>query len=134
MIPLIIIAGPTAIGKSDVAFELAKRLNTEIISADSMQVYRYFNIGTAKPSPERQKEIQHHLIDIVNPDEGFSAGDFNERAFKIAEELNKKGEIPIVSGGTGLYIKGKENFLMRHIKQVSMDGLQKDLQRVLSDF
>ena len=68
MIPLIIIAGPTAIGKSDVAFELAKRLNTEIISADSMQVYRYFNIGTAKPSPERQKEIQHHLIDIVNPD------------------------------------------------------------------
>ena len=62
---LIVIAGPTAIGKSDVAFELAKRLNTEIISADSMQVYRYFNIGTAKPSPERQKEIQHHLIDIV---------------------------------------------------------------------
>ena len=104
-IPLIIIAGPTAIGKSDVAFELAKRLNTEIISADSMQVYRYFDIGTAKPSLERRKEIQHHLIDIVNPDDGFSAGDFNERAFKIAEELNKKGKIPVVVGGTGLYIK-----------------------------
>src|SRR3990170_213603 len=108
---LIVIAGPTAIGKSDVAFELAKRLNTEIISADSMQVYRYFNIGTAKPSPERQKEIQHHLIDIVNPDEGFSAGDFNERAFKIAEELNRKGEIPVVAGGTGLYIKALINDL-----------------------
>ena len=111
MIPLIIIAGPTAVGKSDVAFELAKRLNTEIIGADSMQVYRYFNIGTAKPSPERQKEIQHHLIDIVNPDEGFSAGDFNERAFKIAEELNRKGEIPVVAGGTGLYIKALINDL-----------------------
>lgn len=105
MIPLIIIAGPTAIGKSDVAFELAKRLNTEIISADSMQVYRYFDIGTAKPSAERRKEIHHHLIDIVNPDEDFSAGEFNERAFEIAKELNRKGKIPLVTGGTGLYIK-----------------------------
>ncbi|MBI3582487.1 MAG: tRNA (adenosine(37)-N6)-dimethylallyltransferase MiaA [Nitrospinae bacterium] len=105
MIPLIIIAGPTAIGKSDVAFELAKRLNTEIISADSMQVYRYFDIGTAKPSLERRKEIQHHLIDIINPDEDFSAGEFNERAYEIAEGLNHQGKIPIVSGGTGLYIK-----------------------------
>ncbi len=105
MIPLIVIAGPTAIGKSDVAFELAKKLNTEIISADSMQVYRYFDIGTAKPSLESRKEIQHHLIDIINPDEDFSAGEFNERAFKIAEGLNRQGKIPIVSGGTGLYIK-----------------------------
>jgi tRNA dimethylallyltransferase len=105
MIPLIIIAGPTAVGKSDVAFELAKKLNTEIISADSMQVYRYFDIGTAKPSPERRKEIPHHLIDIVNPDEDFSAGDFNERASAIIEELNQQGKIPIIAGGTGLYIK-----------------------------
>src|SRR3972149_11726039 len=105
MIPLIVIAGPTAIGKSDVAFELAKRLNTKIISADSIQVYRHFDIGTAKPSLERQKEIQHHLIDIVNPDEDFSAGEFNEKAYKITEELNKKGKIPVVVGGTGLYIK-----------------------------
>ncbi len=111
MIPLIIIAGPTAIGKSDVAFELAKRLNTEIISADSMQVYRYFDIGTAKPSPEKRKEIQHHLIDIINPDEGFSAGEFNERTFKIAEELHRKGKIPIIAGGTGLYIKALINNL-----------------------
>ena len=105
MIPLIVIAGPTAIGKSDVAFELAKRLNTEIISADSMQVYKYFDIGTAKPSVERRKEIKHHLIDIINPDEGFSAGEFNERAFEIAEELNRKGKVPVIAGGTGLYIK-----------------------------
>jgi tRNA dimethylallyltransferase len=105
MIPLIVIAGPTAIGKSDAAFELAKRLNTEIISADSMQVYRYFDVGTAKPSVERRKEIPHHLIDIVHPDEDFSAGDFNKRAFKIAEKLNTKNKIPIVAGGTGLYIR-----------------------------
>jgi len=119
MIPLIVIAGPTAIGKSDVAFELAKRLNTEIISADSMQVYRYFNIGTAKPSLEKRKEIPHHLIDIVNPDEGFSAGDFNERAFKIAEELHRKGKIPLVAGGTGLYIKALINNLGCGVKKDS---------------
>ncbi|OGV98834.1 MAG: tRNA (adenosine(37)-N6)-dimethylallyltransferase MiaA [Nitrospinae bacterium RIFCSPLOWO2_02_FULL_39_110] len=105
MIPLIVIAGPTAVGKSDVAFELAERLDTEIISADSMQVYKYFDIGTAKSSAERRKEIPHHLIDIVNPDEDFSAGEFNERAFEIAKELNRKGKIPLVTGGTGLYIK-----------------------------
>ncbi|MEK6589630.1 MAG: tRNA (adenosine(37)-N6)-dimethylallyltransferase MiaA [Nitrospinota bacterium] len=105
MIPLIIIAGPTAVGKSDVAFEVGKKLSTEIISADSMQVYRYFDIGTAKPSIERRKEIPHHLIDIVNPDEDFSAGDFNERASAIIEELNQQGKIPIIAGGTGLYIK-----------------------------
>src|SRR3990172_9961181 len=105
MIPLIVIAGPTAVGKSDVAFELGERLDTEIISADSMQVYKYFDIGTAKSSAERRKEIPHHLIDIVNPDEDFSAGEFNERAFEIAKELNRKGKIPLVTGGTGLYIK-----------------------------
>jgi len=95
MIPLIIIAGPTAIGKSDVAFELAKRLSTEIISADSMQVYRHFDIGTAKPSAERRKKIPHRLIDIVNPDEDFSAGEFNEKAYEIAEGLNVRGKFPL---------------------------------------
>ncbi len=105
MIPLIVIAGPTAVGKSDIAFELAKRLDTEIISADSMQVYRYFDIGTAKPSLERRNEIPHHLIDIINSDEDFSAGEFNEKGFIIAEDLDRKGKIPIVTGGTGLYIK-----------------------------
>jgi tRNA dimethylallyltransferase len=111
MIPLIVIAGPTAIGKSDAAFEVAKKLGTEIISADSMQVYRYFDIGTAKPSIERRKEIPHHLIDIVNPDEGFSAGEFNKRAFKITEELHGKGKVPVIAGGTGLYIKALINNL-----------------------
>lgn len=105
MISLIVIAGPTAVGKSEAAFELAKRFDTEIISADSMQVYKYFDIGTAKPSPERRKEVPHHLIDIVNPDGDFSAGEFNERAFGIAEELHRNGKTPIVAGGTGLYIK-----------------------------
>ena len=80
MIPLIVIAGPTAIGKSDVAFELAKRLNTEIISADSMQVYRYMDIGTAKPNLEERARVPHYLIDIANPDETISLAVFQKKA------------------------------------------------------
>lgn len=144
MIPLIIIAGPTAVGKSDIAFDLAKRLDTEIISADSMQVYKYFDIGTAKPSHERRKEILHHLIDIINPDEDFSAGKFNEKAYEIAEVLHRKGKIPIVAGGTGLYIKALiENLgcgvkkdieirerLKREFKDMGEDAMYERLKKI----
>tara|TARA_B100000315_G_scaffold253559_1_gene292594 strand:- start:14231 stop:15163 length:933 start_codon:yes stop_codon:yes gene_type:complete len=104
MIPLIIIAGPTATGKSERAIHLAKRLNSEIISADSMQVYCYFDIGTAKPTINNRKTIPHHLIDIINPDEEYSAGKFKKDAEKIINKIHTKEKIPIVSGGTGLYI------------------------------
>ncbi len=104
MIPLIIIAGPTATGKSERSFHLAKRLNSEIISADSMQVYRYFDIGTAKPTIKDRKTIPHHLTDIINPDEEYNAGRFKKDGGKIINKLHAKGKIPIVSGGTGLYI------------------------------
>lgn len=102
---IVVIAGPTAIGKSRLALELATEIDAEIISADSMQVYRYMDIGTAKPTPEEQGRIAHHLIDILCPDEGFSAALFKQRATKVISYLNRQGKSAIVAGGTGLYIK-----------------------------
>ena len=103
--PVPIILGPTASGKTEIALKLAKRLNTEIISADPMLVYKGFDIGTAKPSPEDLKSIKHHLVDILEPDEVFSAADFASQARKIIKDLLDRGKIPIVVGGTGLYIR-----------------------------
>lgn len=102
---VIIILGPTGVGKTALSILVAKALKTEIISADSMQVYKHMDIGTAKPSPEELKEIKHHLIDILLPDESFSAGLFRENALKIIDKLHSRGKIPVVAGGTGLYIR-----------------------------
>lgn len=101
---VIIIAGPTAVGKTDIAIKLAKKLNTEIISADSMQIYREMDIGTAKISKVEMDGIKHHMIDIVDPDESFSVQDFQNKAYEIMDELFNKNLIPIIVGGTGLYI------------------------------
>lgn len=106
MIPLIVIVGPTAVGKSALAVYLAKLFDTEIISADSMQVYRGMDIGTAKPLKEEMEAIQHHMISIVDPDAGFSVGEYVRRARPVIDDLHKRGKIPIVSGGTGLYVRG----------------------------
>jgi tRNA dimethylallyltransferase len=102
---VIILLGPTGAGKTGVSILLAKALNTEIISADSMQIYRYMDIGTSKPSPEERAMIKHHMIDIVNPWETYSTGKYIEAAIPVIDGLFKKGKIPIVVGGTGLYIK-----------------------------
>ena len=102
---LIIVLGPTAAGKTAAAIHLAKQWNGEIVSSDSMQVYRFMDIGTAKPTPAEQSQIPHHLIDIVNPDETFNAACFMERARAVIAELHKKGKRIIVAGGTGLYIR-----------------------------
>ena len=101
---LLIIAGPTASGKKKLALEAAERFNGEIISADSRKVYRYLDIGTAKPSPEDRGRIPHHLIDIVNPDEPFSAGEWISRASDAVGEILARGRLPVISGGTGFYI------------------------------
>jgi tRNA dimethylallyltransferase len=103
--PVIIVVGPTCVGKTGFSVLLAKRLNTEIISADSMQIYRYMDIGTAKPPERILKEVKHHLINILSPQESFSAGMFKKMAIGIINELHARGKIPIVVGGTGLYIK-----------------------------
>lgn len=105
MFPLIILAGPTASGKSEAAIALAEHLDTEVISADSLQVYKYFDIGTAKPSRQARQRVVHHLVDILEPDMEFTAFDFKVRALACARELARKGKIPILVGGTGLYLK-----------------------------
>lgn len=105
MFPLIILAGPTASGKSETAVALAEHLDTEIINADSMQVYKYFDIGTAKPSRETRQRVVHHLIDILEPDEEFTAFDFKVRALERIRELTRRNKVPILVGGTGLYLK-----------------------------
>lgn len=102
---LIIIAGPTAVGKSSAAVELAKRLDTEVISADSMQVYRSMDIGTAKITEEEMKGIPHHLTDVIEPFEDYNVVRFKEMAKKAIDEVLKKGKIPIMCGGTGFYIQ-----------------------------
>ena len=101
---VIIIAGPTAVGKTALSINLAKKLNTEIISADSMQIYRRMDIGTAKANLEEMQGIKHHMIDILNPNENFSVQQYQIEALKIIEEIHKKGKVPIIVGGTGLYI------------------------------
>lgn len=102
---VIILLGPTGVGKTDVSLSLAKTLNTEIISADSMQIYRHMDIGTAKPAPNERRYVRHHMIDIIEPWEPFSTGKYITAVMPIIDGLIKKGKIPIVVGGTGLYIK-----------------------------
>ena len=102
---LIIIAGPTGVGKTDIAIQLAREYSGEIISADSMQVYRYMDIGTAKPSPAERLLVRHHLIDVVDPDESFNAALFISKARNIIHELCILKKTVFVIGGTGLYIR-----------------------------
>jgi len=102
---ILILAGPTGVGKTGASLLLAKELETEIISADSMQIYRGMDIGTAKPSREEMATVKHHMIDVVEPTESFSAGRYLETIAPVIEELHRKGRIPVFVGGTGLYIK-----------------------------
>lgn len=104
-IKIVVIVGPTASGKSVLAMELAEMFNGEIVSADSMQVYRYMDIGTAKPAKEQRTKIPHHLIDVADPDEEFTAARYNKEASKAICEIHNRGKNVFVAGGTGLYIK-----------------------------
>lgn len=102
---LVVIVGPTAVGKTKTSIELAKAINGEIISGDSMQIYRGLDVGTAKITEEEKEGIPHHLIDIKHPSEPFSVAEFQKMAQKLITEINNKGKIPIIVGGTGLYIR-----------------------------
>ncbi|APH15769.1 tRNA dimethylallyltransferase [Clostridium sporogenes] len=104
MIDLLILAGPTAVGKTDISIKLAKKLNGEIISADSMQIYKYMDIGSAKITKEEMKGIPHHLIDVVAPHEEFNVASFKTLAEKCIKDIWSRGKLPIIAGGTGLYI------------------------------
>lgn len=104
MIDLIILAGPTGVGKTDVSLKLAKKVNGEIISADSMAVYKYMDIGSAKIQKDKMQGISHHLIDIVYPWEDFNAAKYCEYASKAIYDIAVRGKMPVITGGTGLYI------------------------------
>jgi len=101
---LFILAGPTAVGKTEISIKLAQRLNGEIISADSMQIYKYMNVGSAKISKGEMNGIPHHLLDIIEPSEDFSVAEFKERAEKAIYEITNKNKLPMLVGGTGFYI------------------------------
>jgi tRNA dimethylallyltransferase len=103
--PIIALVGPTGTGKTDVAIELAKMIKGEIVSADSMQVYRYLDIGTAKATPQQRAEVPHHLIDVADPDEDYSVTRFQEDARRAIEDIRSRGKTPIVVGGTGFYVR-----------------------------
>lgn len=102
---LIVVLGPTAVGKTALSIALAKRFSTEVISGDSMLIYRNMDIGTAKPSIEEQDGVVHHLVDIIEPTESFDVTTFIEMARAKIREINERGQVPILAGGTGLYIK-----------------------------
>jgi tRNA dimethylallyltransferase len=140
---ILIVAGPTATGKTGLAFELARRFDAEVISADSMQVYRGLDIGTAKPTPDELAGIPHHLIDVVDPDEPFDAASFVRLADAAIEDISKRGKRAIVAGGTGLYLRTLIHGLQRGprpvpeirseiLKHVEKDGwpsLHEELRR-----
>lgn len=124
-----VILGPTATGKSHCGIELAKRLNGEIISGDSMLVYRKMNIGTAKPTVEELASVPHHLIDILPPEAEFSVVDFKAMAELLIADINSRGKLPIIVGGTGLYIKALlENYEFNTVEECS------ELRRQLEAF
>ncbi|MCM3725860.1 tRNA (adenosine(37)-N6)-dimethylallyltransferase MiaA [Neobacillus cucumis] len=145
---VLVIIGPTAVGKTNLSIEMAKRYNGEIISGDSMQIYRGMDIGTAKITKEEMQGIPHHLIDIKEPEENFSVAEFQILVRAKINEIAKRGKLPIIVGGTGLYIQsviydyqfsdvpGDEAFrleLEEKVKQIGNDALYKELQTVDPD-
>ncbi|MBN2208362.1 MAG: tRNA (adenosine(37)-N6)-dimethylallyltransferase MiaA [Candidatus Coatesbacteria bacterium] len=103
--PIVVLTGPTAIGKTQLALEASKHISLEVISADSRQIYRGMDIGTGKPTKEQQRSAPHHLIDVMDPGEVFSAADFASEALRIIEEVRRRGVVPLIVGGTFLYLK-----------------------------
>jgi tRNA dimethylallyltransferase len=140
----IVITGPTASGKTKISVEVAKTLCSEIISADSMQIYKGMDIGTAKTTMEEMQGVPHHMIDIVPPDRDYSAAEFQRNAFALIEGLNVKGVVPVVSGGTGLYINSlvydlnfgkanKNNTLRQKYTQLADDKSTAYLYNILKE-
>jgi tRNA dimethylallyltransferase len=142
--PLVILLGPTGVGKTAAAVELSLRFEGEIINADSMQVYRGFDIGTAKPSPEDRRRVPHHLVDIVDPRSQFSAAEFVALALDALRLIDDHGHLPLFVGGTGLYLKaltdglfpgpGRDESLRAKLeseaRESGLEGLRQKLERV----
>lgn len=128
---LIVLVGATAVGKSEAALQLARRFGCEIISGDSMCVYRGMDIGTAKPTANERRQIPHHLIDVLEPEENFSVVDFQRLAAEAVDAVNKRGRIPLLVGGTGLYVQA---FLEGYqFNRTPKTQLREDLQATTDD-
>ena len=137
---LIVIVGTTASGKTALALELAEKFGGEVICADSRTVYRGMDIGTAKPTLEEQERVAHHLIDVVDPNERFSAAQFKEQAIAAIADIHSRGKLPILVGGTGLYIDAvifdfqfveiKDESLRQTLEQLSVEELQREITRL----
>lgn len=136
-IPLIILTGPTAVGKTALSIELAKDLNAEIISADSMQIYEYMDVGSAKVTKEEMNGVIHHMIDEVKPDFPFSVSEFQHRADKYIKEIANKGKNVLVTGGTGLYLNSliyNMDFAKSNANSEIREKLEKELQEKGIDY
>ena len=131
-IPLIILTGPTAVGKTALSIELAKDLNAEIISADSMQIYEYMDIGSAKVTKKEMDGVIHHMIDEVKPDFAFSVSEFQNRANKYIKEIDNKGKNVLVTGGTGLYLNSLI-YNMDFAKSNSNSKVREELEKELKE-
>jgi tRNA dimethylallyltransferase len=130
---IIVVTGPTGCGKTALAIELAQKVAGEIINADSVQVYKYFNIGSAKPAEAQLKAVPHHLISILEPEEDFNVGIFYSLAVKKIKELSAAGKVPIITGGTGLYIQSLIHGLaeIADISEVAKQKLQEQENEIL---
>lgn len=129
---IIIIAGPTAVGKTEYAIETAKAINGEIVSADSMQLYKYMDIGSAKPSKSELAQVKHYLVDQIDPREKFSVAKYQRLAKAAIEEIFAKGKVPVISGGTGLYINSLM-YEMDFAAGPADDLLRKQLEQLASE-
>ena len=141
---IIIISGPTSVGKSDIAIKVAKSIGGEVVSADSMQVYRGMDIGTGKLRPEEMQGIRHHLIDIIDPKDDFNVSRFREMAIEALDDILSRGKVPIIIGGTGFYIKsllytkdvpdpGKDADYRNQLRKIADEGGLPDLYEKLKD-
>lgn len=138
---LFILIGPTAIGKTDLSIKLAQMMNGEIISADSMQIYKYMNIGSAKVTKEEMQEVPHHLIDNVYPNKDFTVANYKNHATTLISNINKEGRLPIIAGGTGLYINSivynlqftevpPSESIRNQLELLSNEDLYKELEKI----
>ena len=130
---VIAIVGPTAVGKSALGLKLAQKFHSEIISGDSMQIYRHLDIGTAKDSPAELKAVPHHLVDICDPDQRYTVKNFQERAKKIIIDLNEQGKVPFVVGGTGFYLSSLINNLNLGGSSTGDDKVRQELLEIEKD-
>ena len=129
---VIVIVGPTCSGKTYLSIQLAKIINGQIISADSRQIYKKLNIGTAKPTPSELKKVKHYFIDILEPDEDYNANDFSDEAERVIDNINKKNKIAIVVGGSGLYVKALIDGIVESADKD--EGLRKKLLKQRENF